>query len=127
MAASLVEVLQQIVVCCQINSCQIVLFYNLWNADCTVLIECVERKGLNLFLYKIFFEVFCDNLFYESVFRLGDFALGSLPDEHYQVLQEANLLDVQFLTLDGERVHRNRMLVGIADVLASNILAESFV
>ena len=51
MTTALVEVLQQIVVGCQVDSCQVVLLYNLRNTDCTVLVECVERQVLNLLLH----------------------------------------------------------------------------
>lgn len=88
MTTALVEVLQQIVVGCQVNSCQVVLLYNLRNTDCTVLVECVERQVLNLFLHEVFIEVFRDNLLYETVFRLGDFTLGSFPDEHDQIFRK---------------------------------------
>ena len=44
-----------------------------------------------------------------------------------KIRQEANLLDIQLLSLDGKGVHRDRMLVGIADILASDILAESLI
>ena len=127
MTTALIEVLQQIVVGCQVYSCQIVLLYNLRNTDFTVLVECVERQVLYLFLHEVFIEVFRDNLLYETVFRLGDFTLGSFPDEHDQIFQEAYLLDVQLLTLDGKRIHRDRMLVCVADILATNIFAESFI
>ena len=80
-----------------------------------------------MFLHEVFIEVFRDNLLYETVFRLGDFTLGSFPDEHDQILQEAYLLNVQLLTLDGKRVHCDWMLVCIADILATDIFAESFV
>ena len=57
-----------------------------WVSDCcqergslliefTVLVECVERQVLYLFLHEVFIEVFRDNLLYETVFRLGDFTL----------------------------------------------------
>ena len=127
MTTALVEVLQQIVVGCQVNSCQVVLLYNLRNTDFTVLVECVERQVLYLFLHEVFIEVFRDNLLYETVFRLGDFTLGSFPDEHDQIFQEAYLLDVQLFTLDGKRIHRDRMLVRVADIFATDIFAESFV
>lgn len=68
-----------------------------------------------------------DNILDKMVFRFGYPAIGSFPDKHDKILQEANLLDIQLLSLYGKRVHRDRMLLGITDVLAVDIVAESFV
>ena len=61
------------------------------------------------------------------VFRLGYLAVGSFPYQHNKVLQEANLLDVQFLTIDSKGVHRDRMFLRVANILAVDIIAESFI
>src|SRR5574344_2311236 len=127
MAASLVEVFQQIVVGCQVDAGKVVLLDDGRDADSAVLVESVEREVVNAFLHKVFIEILCDDLLYQAVFRLGDFSLGSLPDKHDEILQEANLLDIQLLSLDGKGVHRDRMLIGIADILASDIFTESLI
>ena len=127
MAASLVEILQQIVVGSQVDAGKVVLLDDVGYADGAVLIECVEREVVDTLLHKVFIEILCDDLLNQSVFCLGDFSLCSLPDKHDEIFQEAYLLDVQLLSLDGKGVHRDRMFIGIADVLATNILTESFV
>ena len=127
MASTLVEVLQQIVVGRQVNAGKFIFFNDLWNADNTVFIEGVKREILNTTVHKILVKVFFDDLLNKPVFRLGNYSLGAFPDKHNQILQETDFLDVQLFMFDSKRVHRDRMLLGIADILATYILAKSLV
>ena len=127
MVAAFVEVLQKVVVGCQVNAFEVVVSHNLRNTARAVFIECVERKFLDLSCSEVSIVVLGDDILNQMVFRFGYLAVGSFPDKHDKVLQEANLLDIQLLSLDGERVHRDRMLFGIADVLTIDIVTESFV
>ena len=54
-------------------------------------------------------------------------ALGAFPYQQYEIFQEACLLHIQFLAVDAERVHGNRLLLRIADVLAVQVLAQALV
>ena len=47
MVAALVEVLQKVVVGCQVNAFEMVVSHNLWNTLSAVFIEGIERKFLN--------------------------------------------------------------------------------
>ena len=71
--------------------------------------------------------VFGDNILNKMVFRFRYPAVGSLPYQHDKVLQEANLLDVQLLSLDGKGIHCDRIFLGVADVLTVDIIAKSLV
>ena len=127
MVAAFVEVLQKVVVGCQVNAFEVIIPYNLRNTACTVFIESIEGEFLDLSSTEVSIVVLGDDILDKMVFCFGYLAIGSFPNQHDKVLQEAYLLDVQLLSLDGERVHRDRMLFGIADVLAIDIVAESFV
>ena len=76
---------------------------------------------------EVGFIVFLDTLLDKLLLNLCRYSIVSFPYQHNEVLQEVHLLDVQLLLLDAERVHRDRILLGIADVLASYIVTESFV
>ena len=76
---------------------------------------------------EVGFIVFLDTLFNKLLLNLGRYSIVTFPYKHSEILQEVHLFDVQLLLLDAERVHRDRILLGIADVLASHIVTESFV
>ncbi len=126
MVASLVEVLHQVVVRSQVDSCQVVFVANLWDPLHAELIEAVEVERLNT-PCEMVLVVFRDGLLYELVLGLGDLAVRAFPNEHHEVLQEPHLLDIVFRTRDAERIHGDRMLLGIGDVLAAEILAEPLI
>ena len=67
--------------------------------------------------------IFGYNLLDEPVLRLAHLAVASLPDEHDQVLEETYLLHVQLLPLNAEGVHGNGVLLGVAYILAADVLA----
>ena len=76
---------------------------------------------------KVGFVVFLDDLFDEQFLNLGGNGSIAFPYQHNEVLQEVGLLHVQLLTLDAEGIHGDRMLLGIADILATDILAQSLI
>ena len=127
MTTSLVKVLQQIVVGCQVNSRKFVLFNDLRNAGNTVFVEGIEREIINTTVHKVLVKVFFDNLFNKTVFCLGNYSLCTFPDKHNEILQETDFFDVQLFMFDSKRIHRDRMLLGIADILATYILAKSLI
>ena len=63
----------------------------------------------------------------ESVFCLAYLAIAAFPDKHDKVFQETDLFYIQLFALYAERVHGDRILLGIADILPTNILTESFI
>ena len=127
MVAALVEVLQKVVVGCQVNAFEVVVSHNFWNTLSAVFIEGVEREFLNLPQTEVGIIILRNDILNQMVFRLGYLAIGSFPDKHDKVLQEAYLLDIQFLAVDGEGVHRDRMLLGVTDILAVDVIAKSFI
>ena len=127
MTASLVEVLQQIVVGRQVNAGKFIFFNDLRYADNTVLVEGIEREIHNTTVHKILVKILLDDLLNKTVFRLGNYSLGAFPDKNNQILQETYFLDVQLFTFDSKRVHCDRMLFGVTDILATYILAKSLV
>ncbi|GFH99286.1 hypothetical protein IMSAGC004_01689 [Bacteroidaceae bacterium] len=68
-----------------------------------------------------------DDLFYQTLLRLCDRALRTFPDEQHEILEETGFLHVHLLAVDAERVHRDRLLFRVADVLAVQVLAKSLV
>ena len=76
---------------------------------------------------EVGFIVFLDTLLNKLLLNLGRYGIVAFPYQHNEVLQEVHLLDVQLFLLDTERVHRDWILLGIADVFASYIVTESFV
>ena len=127
MVAAPVEVLQKVVVGCQVNAFEVVVSHNLWNTLSAVFIEGVEREFLDLSQTEVGIIILGDDILNQMVFRLGYLAIGSFPDKHDKVLQEAYLLDIQFLAVNGEGVHRDRMLLGVTDILAVDVIAKSFI
>ena len=125
--ATSVEVLQKIVVGRQVNAFELVVPHNLRNTLGAVFIEGVERELLDFPCTEVGIVVVCDDILNEMVFRLRYPAVGSLPYQHDKVLQEANLLDVQLLPVDGKGIHRDRVLLRVADILAIDIVAEPFI
>ena len=87
----------------------------------TELIESVETEVAHSLGGEIGIVILVDDLFYQSVFGLAYCALTSFPYQHHQVLQESQLLDVPFLSLDFERVHRDRMFFCVGYVFASKV------
>ena len=125
--AATVEVLHQVVVGRQVDAVQPVLVADFGDAPGAELVEGVEAQFLNGVLLEITVVVFGDDLLDEPVLRLGNLALRAFPDEHDEVLQEAYLLDVQFLAADAEGVHGDGVLLGVADVLAADVFAKALV
>ena len=76
---------------------------------------------------KVGFVVFLDDLLDEQLLDLGGDGSIAFPYQHNEVLQEVGLLHVQLLTLDAEGVHGDRMLLSIADILTTYILAQSLI
>ena len=106
---------------------QTVLLAYLRQSLSTELIESVETEVAHSLGGEIGIVILVDDLLYQPVFGLAHRALTSFPYQHHQVLQESQLLDVPFLSLDFERVHRDRMLFGIGNVFASKIFAQSLI
>ena len=125
--ATSVEVLQKIVVGRQVNAFELVVLHNLRYTLGAIFIEGVERELLDLPCTEVGIVVVCDDILNQMVFCLCYPAIGSLPNQHDKVLQEANLLDVQLLPVDGKGIHRDRVLLSVADILAVDIVAESFI
>ena len=93
----------------------------------TELIEGVETEVAHSLGGKVGIVILIDDLLYQSVFGLAHRALTSFPYQHHQVLQKSQLLDVPFLSLDFERVHRDRMLLGIGNVFATKVFTQSLI
>ena len=106
---------------------QTVLLAYLWQSLCAELIESVETEVAHSLGGEIGFVILVDDLFYQSVFGLAHCALTSFPYQHHQVPQESQLLDIPFLSLDFERVHRDRMLLGIGNVFAPKVFTQSLI
>ena len=100
---------------------QTVLLAYLRQSLSTELIESVETEVAHSLGGEIGIVILVDDLFYQSVFGLDHCALTSFPYQHHQVLQESQLLDVPFLSLDFERVHRDRMFFCVGYVFASKV------
>lgn len=126
MVSSPVEVLHQVVVGREVDAREVVLLADLGDPLDAELVEGVEVERLNA-PCEMVLVVFGYGLLDELVLGLGDRPVRALPDEHDEVLQEAHLLDVVLRARDAERVHGDRMLLGIGDVLASDVLAEALV
>ena len=91
------------------------------------LIEAVETEATHSLGGKVGIVILVDDLFYQPVFGLAHCALTSFPYQHHEVLQESQLLDVPFLSLDFERVHRDRMLLGIGNVFSAEVFTLSLI
>ena len=126
MIAALVELLHQIVVSRQVDAGKAVLVTDFRKPLYAEFIEGIEAEVVNLAV-KMCRKILCDGLLNQLVLSLGDSALRTFPDEHDEVLEEANLLNVVLLALNAERIHRDRMLVRIADVFATDIFAKSLI
>ena len=124
--AAFVEILHQVVVGSKVDPGEVVLLADLGNTLDTELIESIEVERLYPSSEMVLI-VFCYGLFDELVLGFRHRSLRSLPDKHHKVLQESHLLDVVFRARDAERVHGDRMFLGIADILASDVLAQSFI
>ena len=106
---------------------QTVLLAYLRQSLSTELIESVETEVAHSLGGEIGIVILVDDLFYQSVFGLAHCALTSFPYQHHEVLQESQLLDVPFLSLDFERVHRDRMLFCVGYVFASKVFTQSLI
>ena len=78
--------------------------------------------AISLEAHEICLVVFLDDLLDKQFLYLGRDGGIAFPYEHDQVLQEVHLLHIQLLTLNLERIHGDRMLFRIADVLTTHIL-----
>ena len=90
-------------------------------------IEAVETEVAHSLGGEVGIVVLVDDLLYQSVLGLAHRALASFPYQHNQVLQESQLLDVPFLSLDFERIHRDRMFFGIGNVFATKVFTQSLI
>ena len=100
---------------------QTVLLAYLRQSLSTELIESVETEVAHSLGGEIGIVILVDDLLYQPVLGLAHRALTSFPYQHHQVLQESQLLDVPFLSLDFERVHRDRMFFCVGYVFASKV------
>lgn len=71
--------------------------------------------------------VVCHNLLDDTELQFRNFTIRTFPYQQNQVLQEVYLFDVQFRLRDIERVHRNGLFLGVADILPTQIFAQSLV
>ena len=106
---------------------QTVLLAYLRQSLSTELIESVETEVAHSLGGEIDIVILVDDLFYQSVFGLAHSALTSFPYQHHEVFQKSQLLDVPFLSLDFERVHRDRMLLGIGNVFSAEVFTQSLI
>ena len=82
--------------------------------------EAVEAVEIGIVILR-------DDLFYQAFLCFCNRALRAFPYQQYEVFQESRLFHVQLRPVDAERVHRDGVLLRVADVLAAQILAQSFV
>ena len=75
----------------------------------------------------MFIVVFGDDILNKMVFCLGNLSVRPFPYEHNKILQETDLLNVEFFPFDGKRIHCDRVFLGVTDVLAINVLAQSLI
>jgi len=68
-----------------------------------------------------------DYLLDNAELDFGNLAVRPFPNHQDKVLEEVYLLDIVFLPVDAKRIHRNRPFLGIGDILAAQILAQSLV
>ena len=87
----------------------------------TELIEAVEAEVAHSLGGKVGIVILVDDLLYQPVLGLAHRTLTSFPYQHHQVLQESQLLDVPFLSSDFERVHRDRVFLGIGNIFATKV------
>ena len=66
---------------------------------------------------KVSLVILLDDLLDEQFLDLRRDGLVAFPDQHDEILQEVGLLDIELFFLDAERIHRDRMLLGITDIL----------
>ena len=93
----------------------------------TEFIEGIETEVAHSFGGKIGIVILVDDLLYQPVFGLAHRALTSFPYQHHQILQESQLLDVPFLSLDFKRVHRDRMFFCVGYVFATKVFTQSLI
>src|SRR5574344_459382 len=93
----------------------------------TELIEAVETEVAHSLGGEIGIVILVDDLLYQPVLGLAHRALTSFPYQHHQVLQKSQLLDVPFLSLDFERVHRDKMFFCVGYVFASTVFTQSLI
>ena len=93
----------------------------------TEFIEAVETEVAHSLSGEVGVVILIDDLLNQPVFGLAHRALTSFPYQHHQVLQESQLLDVPFLSLDFERVHRDRVFFGIGNVFAPKVFTQSLI
>ena len=67
--------------------------------------------------------IFRDDVLYQTVFRLCDRSLRTFPDKQDEVFQESRFFYVHLFPIDAERIHRDGPFLGIANILAAEILA----
>ena len=106
---------------------QTVLLAYLRQSLSTELIESVETEVAHSLGGEIGIVILVDDLLYQPVLGLAHCALTSFPYQHHEVFQESQLLDVPFLSLDFERVHRDRMLLGIGNVFSAEVFTQSLI
>ena len=106
---------------------QTVLLAYLRQSLSTELIEAVETEVAHSLGGEVGFVILVDDLLYQPVLGLAHRALTSFPYQHHEVFQESQLLDVPFLSLDFERVHRDRMLLGIGNVFSAEVFTQSLI
>ena len=106
---------------------QTVLLAYLRQSFSTELIESIKTEVAHSLGGEIGIVILVDDLLYQPILGLAHRALTSFPYQHHQVLQESQLLDVPFLSLDFERVHRDRMLLGVGYVFASKVFTQSLI
>ena len=106
---------------------QTVLLAYLRQSLSTELIEAVETEVAHSLGGEIGIVILVDDLLYQPVLGLAHRALTSFPYQHHEVFQESQLFDVPFLSLDFERVHRDRMLLGIGNVFSAEVFTQSLI
>ena len=68
-----------------------------------------------------------DYLLDNAELNFGDLAVRPFPNNQYKILEEVYVIDVLLIKDDAKRIHRDRPFLGIGDILAAQILAQSLV
>ena len=105
MIATFVEVLQEVIVRCKVDAFQLVISHYLRNALHAEFIERVKGQLLDSTRSEMFIVVFGDDILNKMVFCLGNLSVRPFPYEHNKILQESDLLNVEFFPFDGKRIH----------------------